>query len=266
MSKLNRTSSKPLHQQFKEVLISRIDSKEYELGQRLPSEREFSEEFKISRITVRGALKDLEQHGVIKRIPGLGTVLTKRTVLNPLVSFTQHLQAIDLTPSNEILDQGIRAVTSRLAKILQIERSAKIFFLDRLRLANGEPYVWQTAYLPEKLCPNLLTHDFRHVSLYQVLQEEYDLIPVQADNYFEAQIATDEMKKYLKLTEKQIGGEKDSQKPIDKQAVLVMRQISYLDNGSPVEYTRSIYPGYQRFRSIGNPTILDEEEADLFSI
>ena len=97
-----------------------------------------------------------------------------------------------------------------------------------------------------RLCPNILKQDFAKDSLYTVLSDEYGLVPVKANNSFEARLADADEREDLLLPQ--------------PSAVLVMRQTSYLKNSRPVEYTRSVYKGNQRFESIHGSLVSSQQD------
>lgn len=70
-------SQLPLNDQIKEQLLLQIHRGEYPPLSQLPSEHELSEQFKVSRITVRQALHKLSQEGVIFKVHGKGTFVSK---------------------------------------------------------------------------------------------------------------------------------------------------------------------------------------------
>ena len=248
MSILDKDSPIPLYIQFKEYLLEQIERGELKAGQRLPSEREFCDQFSVSRITIRQALNELMRDGLIESVPGKGTFVAKKQEeeFHPLGSFSQQIQAQGQNPSSRTLKQAVIYASQRLARELQIPTDSKVILIERLRLADGEPRALQTTHLPLELCLDILKHDLEKGSLYQVLLDEYNLVPVRADNSFEARLAEPEEEDLLHL--------------LHPSAVLVMRQTSYLEDGRPLEYTRSIYRANERFHSIHGPFIPDEKD------
>jgi GntR family transcriptional regulator len=245
---LNKDSPVPLYIQFKEYLLDQIESGELKLSQRLPSEREFCDQFGISRITVRQALNELMRDGLIQSVPGKGTfVASKREEeFHPLTSFSQHMHTRGQSPASEILNQAVIRSSPRLARQMQLAVDAEVALIDRLRFVDGKPRALQTAYLPLVLCPDILKHDLVDGSLYKTLHDRYGLVPIRADNSFEARLAEPKEEDLLRLPH--------------PAAVLVMRQTCYLKNNRPVEYTRSIYRANERFHSFYGPLISGEED------
>jgi len=248
MRKLKKDSPIPLYIQLKEHILARIERGELEAGQRLPSERELCDQFGVSRITIRQALGELMRDGLLQRIPGKGTFVARKREdeFHPLASFSQQVRAQDQSPSSRILKQTVTRASERLARQLQVPTHSRVALIERLRLADGEVRALQTAYIPLELCPNLLKHDFQKESLYHVLQTVYGLTPVRADHWFEARLADPDEERLLRLAH--------------PSAVLVMRQTSYLQDGRPIEYMRSIYRANERFHSVYGARASDGDE------
>lgn len=96
--------------------------------------------------------------------------------------------------------------------MLQIPTDSEVVLIKRLHLIDDEACVLQAAYLPSNLCPNILKQDLAKDSLYSVLSDEYGLVPVKANNSFEARLADADEREDLLLPH--------------PSAVLVMRQTS----------------------------------------
>ena len=105
---MGATSKKqPLYGQLVDSLREKIET-EYEPGDLLPSERELSEDYCISRKTVRLALKELETLGFIKRRHGKGTFVADRsqetTNLTRAYSFSEQMRSLGRIPRSELLE------------------------------------------------------------------------------------------------------------------------------------------------------------------
>jgi len=248
MRKLKKGSPIPLYIQLKEHILARVERGELKPGQRLPSERELCDQFAVSRITVRQALAELMRDGLLQSVPGKGTFVARKREdeFHPLASFSQQVRTQSQSPSSHVLNRSAIRASERLARQLQVPIHSKVALIERLRLADGEARALQTAYIPLELCPDLLKHDFEKESLYQVLQTVYGLTPVRADHWFEARLADPNEERLLHLAH--------------LSAVLVMRQTSYLQDGRPIEYTRSIYRANERFHSVFGSRASDVDE------
>ncbi|MCP5094046.1 MAG: GntR family transcriptional regulator [Chloroflexi bacterium] len=234
---LDRNSPVPLYIQFKEFLLTNMRNGTYPAGHRLPSVNEFCKKFNVSRITIRQALDELMRDGLIQGVPGVGTFVAQEIEqeFHLLSSFSQQMEAQGRKPTTQVLRAIKTQATAVLANLLHIPIHSPVALIERLRYADDEPWILQTAYLPLKYCPGILNTDLSQNSLYKTLSQQYQLNPVDAEYRFEARLASP--------------GEAQLLEVIPPAAVLTIRQTSFLDDGNPIEYTRSIYRANLRFHS-----------------
>lgn len=222
--------------QLKEDLIAEIMRGAYKPHDRLPSQRELGEEYGLSHMTVRRAINELISEGVIYARQGRGLFVAEpkqEAELGPQYSFTEDMAMRGMKASSRVLEASIISASTMLANTLQVVIGAPLFYLQRLRLADGEPMAIQTAYLPQARCPGLLEHDLNDRSLYQLLRTHYQLNMVDSQTAVGADLASETEAELLRL-----------RLPA---ALLVTEQITYLDNGKPIEFVRSVYRG-DRYR------------------
>ena len=229
---LRREAPDPLYAQLKDSLTADVASGRYKPHQRLPSERELSQRFKVSRMTVRQALLALARDGLIYSRAGRGTFVAEPKIdqqLRTLTGFTQDVRSRGGQPATRVLEAKVIAATPEVATALQISPHTETILLSRLRLADGAPLAIETAYLPLARFPGLLTHNFERESLYDVLENQYQVKLTQAEQTIEAAIAGSYESELLDLTR--------------RAAVLNIRRLTLTDAGVPVEYVCSVYRG-----------------------
>lgn len=236
---LHREAPDPLYVQLKDSLVADINSGRYHAHHRLPSERELSDQFQVSRMTVRQALLGLARDGVIYARVGKGTFVAEPKIdqqLRALTGFTQDVEARGGHSASRVLEAHVIAATPELAAALRLTPAAEVIELARLRVADDLPLAVETAYLPFALCPNLLTHDFATASLYRVLENDYGLTLVGAEQTIEAALAEPRELDLLELAA--------------PAAVLRFRRLTFAGDGVPVEWVLSTYRGDRyKFRS-----------------
>jgi GntR family transcriptional regulator len=227
---IQKLSHVPLHIQLADSIRNQIRCQELRPNDRLPSERELCAQYGISRITVRKAFSTLLQEGLVRSIVGKGTYVAEVPLhedLRPLSSFSDDLARRGMTYESQVLNATILPADDTAANRLQIPRGAEVVSLERLRLANDLPIAIQYAVLPHYLCPDLLRFNFTKSSLYEVLRSEYQLRLAKSDTTIEAALAQPKEAELLHL-----------KRPA---AVLISEQVTYLDTGSIIEITRSIF-------------------------
>ena len=237
---LRRDSSEPLYIQIKAYLADGIKAGHYRPDQRLPSERELSEQFQVGRMTVRQALLELIHEGKIYTRVGKGTFVQTPKIdqqLRALTGFSQDVRMRGRRPSSRVLEAKVIPASMEAANALRILPGEEVNLLTRLRLSDEVPLALESASLPIALFPNLLEHNFAVESLYEVLNNDYGVMVVQAEQTIEAALASP------------LESEMFSLKP--PAAVLHMQRLTHDQDGRPVEYVHSTYRGDRyKFRSI----------------
>lgn len=162
----------PKHVYIREQLLERIAG--YPADAALPQERELADEFDVSRTTVRQALQGLTDDGLIYSIRGKGTFVSKSRISkgSTLTSFTEDMRGRGLVPSSRVLNAEERPSTTDVARALELEPGSPVYYIERLRLADGFPMALEELYLPVTLFPQLLSLDLS-ASLYDVLADRY---------------------------------------------------------------------------------------------
>ena len=230
--KLRREAPTPLYLQLKNALVADIDSGHYKPHERLMSERELGEKFKVSRMTVRQALTELIREGILYTQVGKGTYVGESKIkqeLQSLTGFTQDMAARGTVASGQVLEARIISSTLTLAAIFSVPMNTDLVLLSRLRLSDGTPLAIEEAYILHKVCPGILEYDFSKESLYNVLASHYNTILVRAEQTMEAGLASPKEAQLLQIT---------SPCP-----VLRIERLSYNEQNMLIEYVKSTYRG-----------------------
>ena len=166
---LDRGTGVPLWRQLHQDLVRRIAAGEFDSG--FPGEVELQHEYAVSRYTVREALRRIRETGLIDSSRGRSTRVRAEPIEQPLgslYSLYREVEAQGLEQRSEVL-----ALERRLdaAAAGQLGRPAEepLFYLERIRLAGGEPLAHDRVWLPLSLAEPLLRHDFTHSALYDEL-------------------------------------------------------------------------------------------------
>ncbi len=120
----------------------------------MPSESELQDIYKVSRITVRRALTDMEHDGYIKKIKGKGAVVLpkkKYSDLYELTGFSEDAKRGGDVPSNIILKCEVQQASVLVAGFLQIEPNEDVYYLKRLKLLNGRISGIFETYITQRL-------------------------------------------------------------------------------------------------------------------
>ena len=121
-------------------------------GTQLPTEPELAVRFRVSRATVREALKQLENEGTVVVRRGRGRFVSNAPVLRRpitrLESVTELLASHGYQVENRVLSAAVAAPTADETQRLRLPPAAEVFRLERLRLHDGEPLIYSVDVLP----------------------------------------------------------------------------------------------------------------------
>jgi GntR family transcriptional regulator len=221
----------PIYHQLKTLVKEQVEDKVWEINDMIPSERELSEQFDISRMTVRHAINDLVSEGILYRKRGMGTFVAKPKInqgLTKLSNFTSDMEQRGLKPGAKILHVKVVPASKKIAKNLQVKEHDNVVELFRLRLADDEPMALERSFLPfEKVAP-ILNESLENKSLYAELREKCNLNLILAKQSIEISYASQlDDARFLEI---------DLDTP-----VLLIERTTFSDNDIPIEYVQSLY-------------------------
>lgn len=176
---LKQDNQIPLYIQLKESIRSSIISGQLKYGDQIPTELELSEEYKISRITVRKALLELVEEGYLVKRQGKGTFVNKRKIERKIVhflSFSDACKANGLTASSKVTKKELLQPTPTDQKKLQLDDGDACIFIQRVRYANDSPIMIENNYFSYKHYHSLLSENLEG-SLYKILEEKLNVKP-----------------------------------------------------------------------------------------
>ncbi len=178
----------PLYDQLVDILTEKIEH-ENNPGDLLPSERELSERYGLSRTTVRLALQELERLGLVVRQHGRGTFVADRsaqtTNLMQAYSFTDQQRELGRVPETTILEFAEQEADKYLAERMHCKIGERIFKLKRLRAADGMPMMLERTYLPVRKFLSLKRPQIERTSLYDVMENDFgEKIRVAEEEFF----------------------------------------------------------------------------------
>ncbi|MQA13980.1 MAG: UTRA domain-containing protein [Pseudonocardiaceae bacterium] len=166
---LDRSSPLPLWAQLHGDLERRLGVGAFDT--RFPSEHELVDDYQVSRHTVRDALRRLRQDGVVDSARGRGTWVRKPQIEQPLGALYSLFRSVEARgmEQHSIVRKLEPRTDATVAQRLQRAPSTEFVYLERLRLADGEPLALDHAWLPRSIAEPLLDTDFTHTGLYDEL-------------------------------------------------------------------------------------------------
>ena len=178
----------PLYAQLKEKIISAINNEELKYGDRIETEQEIMKRYNLSRITVRRAITELVDEGYLVKRQGKGTFVVKNKIERKIVynsdspkimSFTKELKENNIKASSLIVEiKAINGIEDYNEKLL-LDKNAKLIYMKRVRCANDSPMTIEENYFPYDRFKFLLNEKVDG-SLYQLLEEKYNIFPTRS--------------------------------------------------------------------------------------
>ncbi len=183
----------PIYQQLNQALRQLIEGGKLAPGDRFLTEREVCTRFGVSRPTANKALASLVSEGLLQFQKGVGTFVCGGGLdydLQALVSFTGRARAAGKTPTTRVLQfesLSGRKISAEVSRRLKLSVGEKVFFVKRLRLADGVPMILESRHIVARLCPGL-TAEQSAGSLYDLWTQRFKLDIAGADQSIRAAI------------------------------------------------------------------------------
>ena len=228
---LDRSSPVPLYFQVSQQIEHAISSGQLGPGARLDNEISLADQFGLSRPTMRRAIQELVDKGLLVRKRGVGTQVVHGQVTRPveLTSLYDDLARGNQAPRTTLLINEIVPASETVSHFLDVPVGADVLRLRRLRFANGEPLAILENYLPDDLS-DIGQSDLEARGLYQLMRAKGVHIRV-AKQKIGARAGTAE--------ECQLLGERKGS------PLLTMDRATHDDSGRPVEWGHHVYRASQ---------------------
>lgn len=219
---LNRVSPVPLYHQLAQQLFAAVQSGLLPKGSFLDNEIELAERWQVSRPTVRRAIQDLVDSGLLVRRRGVGTQVVNDQVRRPfkLTSLHDDLAATGLEPVTRVLRLTQIAADADVAEALTIATGSQVVYIERCRSAGPIPLAVMRNWLIAEVANSITTEALAERGLYSLLRER-GVRPHSAEQRLGAAAATQEEAALLDIA---VGA-----------PVVTMRRVMQDDTGRKVE-------------------------------
>jgi GntR family transcriptional regulator len=159
----------------------------------LPSEDELRVRFAVSRITVRRAIQNLVQRGLVEIQRGRGTFVLAPKIaqdLTKLTGFVEDMDALGRKATARVISQAIVTADARVAAYLNISKGTRVTKLERVRLADSTPMSFDETYLPLEIGKKIVRNDLRLNPIFSLLEGKYGIPLIEAEYKLEATVAS----------------------------------------------------------------------------
>lgn len=150
----------PKYVQIQSYILQKIESGEFPIGEKIPSETDLAQQFGVSRLTVNTAMKELAGSGIVERVQGKGTfarMIPSEASPHPMV----FAGGIKIAPfqhtshkPHELLEHGIVRAYPALREKLHLGPEEYVYKIVRCVYVNSEPDELDCSYIPLSICKN----------------------------------------------------------------------------------------------------------------
>ncbi len=222
----------PFYHQIEAILREKIAQNELRVGDRLPTEDKLREMFEVSRATVRRAIQDLENEGIVVRRAGRGTYVsgaaTPMTELK-MSCFLEDLIALGIPARVTVLGVDVVEPAAPVAEALKVTSDDKVFGFRRVTTIDDEPFSMTSTFLPVRIGEALHEEDLVSQNFLKALASRCGVSIGEADQTIEAVLADASQANQLGVN---AGA-----------ALLLVSRIVYSRSGEPLEYSVVHYRG-----------------------
>jgi len=198
-SPLQKTSERPLYKQLMLTLRNDITAGVYPAGERIPGEQTLCANYGVSRVTVRKALDEIVQEGLLVRRQGKGTFVAQEKIqrdLGLVTSFSDACAQIGQKAETRLIECKREAATQADQQKLGVEKGAEVISICRLRLSGGAPVMVEYNRFSTAL--SFLETESLMGSLYQLLSR-HGLVPGRAVHDISLRSAAGQISKLLEI-------------------------------------------------------------------
>jgi DNA-binding GntR family transcriptional regulator len=234
---IDRSSPVPLYHQLAEQLSAAIDSGTLQPGDSFENELSLAERLNLSRPTVRQAIAELVNRGLLVRRRGVGTTVAARAIHRKaeLTSLYDDLVRSGRQPITSVLQFSPNVTDSRAAERLGLDFDAPLLFIERLRTTDTVPMAVLRNWLPMTKAANLTLEALNEHGLYDLLGQA-GIRPAIGQQMIGARRPSAKERKLLDL---KVGD-----------PLLTMSRIAFDADGNPVEFGDHCYRYDQYFFDI----------------
>jgi GntR family transcriptional regulator len=233
LGEIDQNSPVPLYYQIHNIILEKIDAKEFVPHQQIPSEDELASMFEVSRMTSRQAVLKLLNEGRIYRKRGQGTFVAEPKIerkVARLTTFEADMKEAGLRPKAVVIQKNTIKAVDEVKKVLKLEEEEPVVKTVRLRLANDQPIAIAISVVPVKVCPSLEEETLEGViSLTMFMEEKYGLKIAYAEQKIQAIRANSYQSKLLKTKK--------------GNPLLQLHRVFYSSDHTPVGLFESFYRG-----------------------
>lgn len=228
---IDRKSGVAAWKQIADRISGAIASGEYDATGMVPPETQLAERFGVNRHTVRSAMAALAEDGILRRVPGRGTIIEKRErLVYPVGRRTRFSEGLGGQAGEldmQLLSEEISAAAPNVAAALKLGPDSRIVRMRTLSLADNIPISLALHSFSRDRFDGIAEEFARHHSITRALAKFGIDDYVRLSTEVTARMATAEEAERLAL----------GANPI----VLETEAVNADSSGAPIQYSRTLF-------------------------
>lgn len=221
-----------LYSRVETVLAGEIADGDLAVGDQLPTEDRLIARFGVSRITVRRAIQNLVNRGLVEIRRGKGTFVSAPTItqeLTELSGFVEDMRALGRKPTTRVIGKEIVTADETVASQLALTKGERVVRIRRLRLVDGIPLSFDETFLSLEIGKKIITNNLKAEPIFSLLERKYDVPLIEAEYKLDAVAAETEVAAALRVKQ--------------RSPIFRIERTTYSTGGRPVDYERLHYRG-----------------------
>lgn len=180
----------PMYKQVQEIILNNIETGIWPVHSKIPDEISLAEQLHVSRGTLRKALKEIIQKGLLKQIRGKGTFVVSNQIEHrfgsDLISFAESMKQQGLSYKTIALKQSVIVPDLKISALLELSPGEKVNYIERVRLVDQVPVIYLKNYVPVRFCDGLADENFETTPLFDYMESKYNVKINWGRRYFKA--------------------------------------------------------------------------------
>jgi len=224
--KIDKTATTPLYSQIEVILEDKIVTGIWDEGVQIPTENELAEAYDVSNITIKRAIMNLVDKGMLVRHRGRGTFVTNlQKEKNIHKSEFIRMDEV-VSSSHDLLASGFHQSYPGIAKKLGLPADTKFVYLERIGYEEGVIVSLEYTYIPQEIWPPIEQPPNKDAFIYDVLKKTCGISLARSKNYFSGAVANEKEMKLIDVR--------------PNTPLFVWERITYSTTEKPVEYSKFI--------------------------
>lgn len=220
----NKKTRIPKYRQIEKDIVDHINADFYSVDDPLPTESELMNTYNVSRVTVRQALGNLVEKGIVYKKQGSGSFVAPRDMQrksHKLKSFTEEMSEKNRSVSTEVISFNIVEAGEEISRRLGIKSDERVYFIERLRLSDGEALMFERTFMSVNQHIDISIRDLEGSKFEYV--DSKGMVMDYSDQDIDAILSTTYISNLLGI---EVGS-----------PLIRIRHTTYLDDGSILEFT-----------------------------